>query len=211
MTNSEYGDFLLSQMPENFRSGSMFTKESDLQTYLIVYLASIVAFFIINYFLRFLFSTCVNTNVFDKKSVKERMRYLEKWTSNVHHVLIVYLTYYNFKNQDCEIEGESFFSNDVCMLQVDSKFVMAELVYLGYMTENFIELKFWINDQDPTAKQMIWHHYLVLFGIACGLHGGYATILVANLASLCEISAIFLNYRSFFTKEEQNLPIPSLN
>jgi len=58
---------------------------------------------------------------------------------------------------------------------------------------------------------MIWHHYLVILGIFCGLYGGFTTVLVSNLGSLCEVSAIFLNYRSFFTKEEMNDPIPTIN
>ena len=98
MSYSQYGDYLIEQMPENFRTGSVFTTDQDYKNYLMVYFASIVVFFIINFILKLMFTHCVNTKVFLKKDTTERMRYLEKWTSNVHHVLIVYLTYYNFKN-----------------------------------------------------------------------------------------------------------------
>ena len=143
MSGSEYGDWIMTQMPENFRQGSVFTKPEDSQIYPKVYVGAIVAFFIINFILRLMFTYCCKKELFNAKNKVQKQRYLEKWTSNVHHVIIVCLTSFNFMYQTCEEgEGQNFFNNDVCFMQVDPKFVMAEMVYVGYLTQNYIELKF---------------------------------------------------------------------
>jgi len=66
--------------------------------YLIVYFGSIIAFFIVNFVMRGLFTYVVNKKVWGNKSDIGKQRYLEKWTSNIHHVIIIYFNYYNFKN-----------------------------------------------------------------------------------------------------------------
>ena len=96
-------------------------------------------------------------------------------------------------------------------MKLKPRFVAVEMVYIGYITENFIEYKFWVGDQDDTSKQMLWHHVMVVFGVWMGLFGGFAAAGVSNCACFCEVSAIFLNYRSMWSKKEMNDPIPTVN
>lgn len=146
------------------------------------------------------------------KDAKAQQRYLEKWTSNVHHVIIVYMIYCHLVETNCEGSYPYIFLyDDVCFLQIDSVYVKTTMFYLGYITQNYIELAFWINDQDKTAKQLLMHHKMVVPGVFIGMWSGYAIPSISNIAYLCEISAIFLNYRSMFSKEEMNKPIPTVN
>lgn len=96
-------------------------------------------------------------------------------------------------------------------MTVNPQFVCIEMVYLGYITQNWIELRFMINDQDQTSKMLAAHHIMVVIGCLTGLYGGYATPGVSNIACLCEISAIFLNYRGMWTKDEMNDCLPTIN
>jgi hypothetical protein len=47
--------------------------------------------------------------------------------------------------------------------------------------------------------------------MGCACFTGYGTTGIANLSLLCEISTVFLNYRSMVSKELQNAPIPMVN
>jgi hypothetical protein len=142
------------------------------------------------------------------KDAKSKLRYLEKWNSNTNHVLVMIMCYINYleSQKDCD-----FFTDDVCFMKMRPRFVAVEMVYIGYITENFIEYKYWIADNDPTSKQMIIHHIMVVSGVWMGLYGGFAAAGVSNCACFCEVSAIFLNYRSMWSKKEMNDPLPTVN
>lgn len=58
---------------------------------------------------------------------------------------------------------------------------------------------------------MVWHHVMVVIGVWLGMYGGFAAPAISNCACFCEVSAIFLNYRSMWSKKEMNDPIPTLN
>jgi hypothetical protein len=96
-------------------------------------------------------------------------------------------------------------------MTVDTSFVCIELVYLGYMTQNYIELRYMINDTDPTSMQLLAHHKMVIPGVFVGIWAGYSSPGISNVACLCEISAIFLNYRSMWSKDLMNDTLPSIN
>jgi hypothetical protein len=68
-----------------------------------------------------------------------------------------------------------------------------------------------INDTDPTSKQLLAHHQMVIPGCLIGIWAGFAAPGVSNVACFCEISAIFLNYRSMWGKEEMNDNLPAIN
>ena len=55
MSASDYGDYLVSKMDERDQSGSLVRDSADLQRYAIWYFGSIIAWFIVNYFLRLFF------------------------------------------------------------------------------------------------------------------------------------------------------------
>ena len=48
-------------------------------------------------------------------------------------------------------------------------------------------------------------------GLLCGIYTGYGVPSIALMSLICEISTIFINYRSMYTKEELNAPIPLVN
>lgn len=52
---------------------------------------------------------------------------------------------------------------------------------------------------------------MVVVGVWLGMYGGFAAPGISNVACFCEVSAIFLNYRSMWSKEEMNDPVPTLN
>jgi hypothetical protein len=101
-------------MPEHLRSGGLITKDGDIQMYLTWYFGSIVAFFILNYMLRVWFENIIKKPCFLEKNSVQKQRYLEKWTSNWHHVIIVAMVYWGFSNEECG--AFAWFYNDVCFL-----------------------------------------------------------------------------------------------
>ena len=57
----------------------------------------------------------------------------------------------------------------------------------------------------------MWHHIIGLSGFFCCMYAGYGLPSVGNAALLCEISTLFLNYRSMYSKEELNSTMPMIN
>lgn len=64
---------------------------------------------------------------------------------------------------------------------------------------------------DPLAIQTLFHHVIGTTGLFVGVMAGYGAAGIANLSVLTEISTIFLNYRSMFSKNELNNLIPMVN
>ena len=95
MSYSEYGDYLMTKVPEEARNGSIFNDPENLNMYLQFYFGSIIFFFITNFTLRLFFEAIGKTNYAGKEPVAKQ-RYLEKWNSNVHHVIIFGLVYYGY-------------------------------------------------------------------------------------------------------------------
>ena len=59
---------------------------------------------------------------------------------------------------------------------------------------------------------MLIHHIMVVTGTLMGIYAvGYSAGGVCNVAAFCEVSAIFLNYRSMWSKEQMNDPAPTVN
>lgn len=56
---------------------------------------------------------------------------------------------------------------------------------------------------------LIWFHHLSIFtGLSMTLWIGYGYVTVAFFVLTIEISSIFLNYRSVFSKDEMGKPLP---
>jgi len=122
-------------MPENLRDGSIFADPENLGYYLSVYFSAIIFFFITNYCIRLVFDGIGKKGFAEKDDPIVRQRYLEKWNSNLHHVIIFALVAWGYCNQ--KVEGSYpyiFFYDDVAFLTVNPTFVMIEMVYIGYIT-----------------------------------------------------------------------------
>ena len=183
-------------------------RHSDLLLYLAFYFGTFFFHIFWHYVLRFWFERIRAKDYFMEKDEKAKLRYLEKWNSNWNHVIVMIMVVVNYmkESQECD-----FFRDDVCFMKLKPSYVCIEMVYIGYITENLVEYKFWIGDKDATSKQMVIHHVMVIIGVWMGLYGGFAAAGVSNVACFCEVSAIFLNYRSMWTKDQQNDPIPTIN
>jgi hypothetical protein len=131
-------------LPKEARNGSLFNDPENLNLYLQFYFGAMIFFFLTNFALRFLFEMIGKANYHDKDPVGKQ-RYLEKWNSNVHHVIIFSCVYYGYTNQDIE-NPFIFFKDDVAFMTVHPPYVCIEMIYLGYITQNWIELRFMIND-----------------------------------------------------------------
>jgi len=57
----------------------------------------------------------------------------------------------------------------------------------------------------------LWHHIWGIAGALCAVFVGYGLPGVAGMVLVVEISTIFLNYRSFYKKEEYHLLVPSVS
>ena len=75
---------------------------------------------------------------------KTQNRYLEKWTSNFHHILCSILAAINiWYLSDCDI-----WNDDVCFMTAEARYTCVELIYIGYLTQNYYDLKYLIGDKD---------------------------------------------------------------
>ena len=45
-----------------------------------------------------------------------------------------------------------YFKDDVCFMKAKPSLIALDMIYLGYMTENYIEYKYWVADTDKTTK-----------------------------------------------------------
>ena len=59
--------------------------------------------------------------------------------------------------------------------------------------------------------QTLIHHIIGTSGMLIGVLAGYGTAGIANLTVLSEMSTIFLNYRSMYTKEQLSDLVPQIN
>lgn len=109
----------------------MITKDGDLAEYITVYFSSILFFFGVRLFWDFLFTkTMFKKNFYIEMDQKTKNRYLEKWTSNLHHIMAAILAAINiWYVSDCNI-----LTDDVCFMTAKSYFTSVELFYVGYVT-----------------------------------------------------------------------------
>ena len=120
--------------------------------------------------------------------------------------------FYAMCHSECEGAYNFIFMYDpVCFYTVDTVCVKALCITSGYLSYDYILYRFFMNQKDPLNQQTMWHHIIGVSGLFCGLYTGYGIPSIANVALLCEISTIFLNYRTMYSKDELNLPVPLVN
>lgn len=95
----------------------------------------------------------------------------------------------------------TWFRDETCMMTMDKRHVYTAALTAGYLIYDFI-IQFWyVGATDALAMQTVIHHIIGTSGLFVGVMAGYGAPGIANLSVLCEISTIFLNYRSMFSKE----------
>jgi len=125
------------------------------------------------------------------------------WAGNVHHVAILVLVVYFLINSECEDSYPLiFFYDDVCFYNLDRNCVMTALVTCGYLTYDFLLLSLFFTKERPITYQTIGHHIVGGIVLICALNTGYSMGALATCSLVCEISSVFLNYRSIFIERK---------
>ena len=125
------------------------------------------------------------------------------WAGNFHHVLILVLVVYNFMNSECEDSYPLiFFFDDVCFYNIDRNCVRTALITCGYLTYDFLLLTLFFTKERPITYQTIAHHIIAYTTLMLGFHTGYSMGTLATMTLVCEISSVFLNYRSIFIERK---------
>lgn len=76
-------------------------------------------------------------------------------TSNLHHMTIAFVVVYVFTDSACEnAEPFIWFKSDLCMLQVEKKYVDSCLISVGYLTYDLIMQQYILKfgEYDELAK-----------------------------------------------------------
>ena len=147
-----------------------------------------------------------------KKDWNKQVEYISLWTANTHHFLICSIATYTMCHSECENAYNFIFIYDpVCFYTLDNGCVVSSLITSGYLTYDYILYRFFMDQKDPVNQQTMWHHIIGTSGLFCGLYTGFGIPTIANCAMFCELSTIFLNYRSMYTKEELNSTVPLIN
>lgn len=108
---------------------------------------------------------------------------------------------------DCG-SGTLWFTDDTCFMTPQKNMVFANMVCLGYLFYDFLVQVFLVKAEGNTAKQMILHHVLGVFGVTSSTICGYAMPGINTLVLSVEISTIFINYRVGFDRHQMGQPAP---
>lgn len=92
--------------------------------------------------------------------------------------------------------------DDVCHMTVDPRHAVNGFFFMGYLLQDFIQMKFWIRDSSKNAQEMTVHHIFATIATLLCLNSGYMSIGLVNLMTLMEFSTPPLNYRWLYPKEE---------
>ena len=146
------------------------------------------------------------------KGKLERVEYLQLWTGNCHHFIICFVAYYFLTHSECDGAYDYIFLKEKkCFYTVDSGCIKANFVTIGYLSYDFILYRFFMPTDSALNQQSMWHHVVGILGLGCGMLTGFGVPSAANVALTCELSTFFLNYRTMYSKEELNKPIPLVN
>lgn len=198
-------------LPEGKKDGSIFAKSTDFQSYMQIYVASFLVFAGIYQVWKGVF-TFMKHPPYMTKDAQKKLEYLSLWTANTHHLTIFLTAIWVMCNSECEGAYPFIFLYDpVCFYTQDNLCVKSVLVTCGYLTYDFILYRFFMDQKDPLNRQTIWHHIVGTSGLFCALYTGYGLPSVANVALICELSTIFINYRSMYSKEQLNATLPLIN
>ena len=84
------------------------------------------------------------------------------------------------------------------------------MVTTGYLTYDYFIQKYFVKDDSPLGKQMIWHHIVGVNMIVMANIGGYNLPGICNLMLIVEMSTIFINFRSLYDKKDFVKLIPQV-
>jgi hypothetical protein len=118
-------------------------------------------------------------------------------------LLAAILGIYVLTHSACE-NAYSFiwFFDEKCMMVPDKQFVYVNMFSLGYFFYDAILLVWKLDMSEKFNKQTMMHHLVVISGLTCGTLAGYGYTGACTFIILCELSTIFVNYRSLYTMKE---------
>ena len=185
--------------------------DGALEYYFKWYVASTIFFGITFGFFKILLDL-LKLERYAKKDKNDKLLFAGLWTANTHHfvvnILVLMTIYYPKCNPNtflAQVREED------CFYYSDSLAVRNLMFTCGYLTYDLI-LLFTVYDQkDKLTTQMKWHHVVGSSGLVAAIYAGYCFPNLGNIALTCEVSTMFLNYRSMYTKEELGKPVPMVN
>jgi len=77
---------------------------------------------------------------------------------------------------------------------------------MGYLCYDLIVQVWYCGEAQDMLGVIIFHHISIFVGLVGSMVVGYGFITVAFFVLTIEVSSIFLNYRSIYSKEELNRP-----
>ena len=171
--------------------------ENDLQMYLTYYIGSTLAFIAIFNILFYFFS--FTSQEFRDRTHQKKLIYSQMWAGNSHHVAILFFVFYNFMYSECEGSYPLiFFYDDICFYNIDRSCVRTTLITCGYLTYDGLLLSIYFTKERPITYQTIGHHIVAMVVLLCAIYTGYSIGTLTTATLVCEISSVFLNYRSIF-------------
>ena len=201
----------LQELPEEFKEGSHFTRDYHKAFFAKWYFCSIIFFAAVFFFWRAVFET-LKPERYTKKNSTEKSVFVALWTANVHHLIINYFVFQSILYPTCNPSmALAQMRDELCYWTADEIAVRNLMITCGYLTYDFIILLNFYEFKDNFTQQMLKHHFMGASGLFATIYVGYSVAGLGNIALTCEVSTLFLNYRSMYSKEELGKPVPMVN
>ena len=140
----EISERLADQLKTN-QDGSLFYTKDAAYEYACFYFGSILFFTLVFFVLKTVFPPIASVFFYNfygryqEMDDRGKARRIACLTSNTHHVLVFCVVIYNFSESACEgTNSFKWFKSDLCLLQLEKKYVNSCLVSVGYLTYDLI-------------------------------------------------------------------------
>lgn len=202
--SGKIGNPLIDQLPADIRNGSYFNKKIYILYYVLFYVAIWALFDLYHRLVTYVHHR-VQPSWFMNKTELVRKRWLANLVGNTHHFLILAFAFYAFSAPSCaDPYPLKWFSDDLCFITVDFKFVYASLFTAGFLTYDFRIQKNLNDIEEEADKLLLFHHVFGVVAIINAIIGGYGNAGISCLALLVEVSSLFLNYRILIDRSDYN-------
>lgn len=198
--------------PEN---QTIFTEPGVGWKYLQISISSFVGFWFILYAWRYFFDW-YKRNDTNYKNFPENFKwyYVQNYAGNVHHLSIFTYCIYSLFTVKCGNKGNTMIAavngDMLCLLSAQKEAVFGMVFTMGYLVYDLFVQVFWCQDAQDMLGQIIFHHCSIFIGMVLTMWLGYGFVVVGLFLLTIEISTIFFNYRSNYTREELSKPLPTL-
>lgn len=218
----EIGRKILANMPSNLKKGTIFIDDSDILIYISIIILSCAFFFAMYPLVHLIVRKCKDKTYLERMETDPATayRYVGYWVVIQHHAAVsIYLIW--AMSEACS-EGSEFpvagfkggllwFRSSQCMLQPSRTMTYGVCFSIGYLFYDIYYQAYQVQMKDPMIPQMIAHHVLAIVALVVALLSGYDMIGVAAGFMMCEISSVFLTFKSMTNEKNRNSPLAVLN